>query len=90
MRFEWHDVLGTTGVLLVLWAYFALQTGRWKAEHLAYSALNAFGATFVVVSLLFRFNLSALLMEGAWVLISLIGVWNWFRARRRARASPAS
>ena len=43
--------------------------------------LNGVGALFVVISLLFRFNLSALLMEGAWVVVSLIGVWNWWRAR---------
>lgn len=83
LTFEWHDALGTLGVLLVLWAYFALQTKRMKAEDLAYSVLNGVGALFVVTSLLFRFNLSALLMEGAWVLVSLIGVANWIKARRR-------
>ena len=35
LTFEWHDALGTLGVLLVLWAYFALQTRRMKAEQLA-------------------------------------------------------
>ncbi len=84
MNFEWHDILGTTGVALVLWAYFALQTKRMKAEDLAYSVLNGVGALFVVISLLYRFNLSALLMEGAWVLVSLIGIANWIKARRRA------
>ena len=82
--FAWHDALGTLGVALVLWAYFALQTGRLKCERLAYSVLNGIGGSCIVVSLLFQFNLSALLMEGAWVLISLIGIWNWFRAKRKA------
>lgn len=83
MNFEWHDILGTTGVALVLWAYFALQTKRMRAEDLAYSVLNGVGALFVVISLLFRFNLSALLMEGAWVLVSLIGIGNWIKGRRK-------
>lgn len=83
MNFEWHDILGTTGVALVLWAYFVLQTKRMRAEDLAYSVLNGVGASFVVISLLYRFNLSALLMEGAWVLVSLIGVANWLKARRK-------
>jgi hypothetical protein len=84
MNIAWHDLLGTIGVALVLWAYFALQTGRLKAEHVSYSVFNGIGAAFVVVSLLFEFNLSALLMEGAWVLISLIGIWKWLKAKRRA------
>jgi len=81
MNFAWHDILGTLGVALVLWAYFALQTNRLQAGQLRYSLLNGIGATLVVVSLMFQFNLSALLMEGAWVLISLIGVWKWWQAK---------
>ena len=75
MDFRWHDLLGTIGVVMVLLAYFLLQVGRMRAEDVRYSLLNGIGAGLVVLSLLFEFNLSALLLEGFWVLISLIGVW---------------
>jgi hypothetical protein len=44
-----------------------------QQRRLAYSLLNAIGAGLIVVSLLFDFNLSALLMEVFWVLISFVG-----------------
>jgi hypothetical protein len=43
--------------------------------------MNAIGASLIVVSLLVDFNLSALLMEVFWVLISLIGVYRYFRLK---------
>jgi hypothetical protein len=81
MNFGWHDLFGTIGVGMVLVAYFLLQIGRMKAEDVRYSLLNGVGAALVVASLLFEFNLSAFLMEAFWVLISLIGIWRWWRAR---------
>ena len=34
---EWHDLVGSAGVLLILCAYFALQAERLAANSLAYS-----------------------------------------------------
>ena len=88
MSFAWNDALGVVGVALVLWAYFALQTGRLRAAYLRYSLLNGVGASLVLVSLLVEFNLAAAVLEGAWVLISLIGIVRWWRARRAAAHDP--
>ena len=82
MNFGWHDLLGTVGVGMVLVAYFLLQVGRMRAEDVRYSLLNGIGAGLVVLSLLFEFNLSAFLLEAFWVLISMIGIWRWWRARQ--------
>ena len=41
----------------------------------------AIGASLIVVSLLFDFNLSALLMEVFWVLISFVGIYRYFRLK---------
>jgi hypothetical protein len=35
----------------------------------------------IVISLLFDFNLSALLMEVFWVLISFVGIYRYFRLK---------
>ena len=82
MNLAWHDLLGALGVALVLWAYLALQLGRWRAEQLRYSVVNGIGALLIVISLCFAFNLAAFLVEAFWVLISLVGIARWLRARR--------
>jgi len=43
--------------------------------------LNALGASLVMVSLLFDFNLSAFLMEAFWFLISLFGLLRTMSSR---------
>ena len=78
---HWPDALGLLGVVLILLAYFLLQAGRMLGHSLAYQLMNAFGAVLVLVSLLYAFNLSAFLMELAWLAVSIYGI---FRGRRRA------
>ena len=82
IAYAWHDVVGNLGVLTILGTYLALQAGRLDAKSVAYSALNAVGAGSITISLLFDFNLSAFLVEAAWVLVSFYGL---ARAWRRPR-----
>ena len=49
-----------------------MQLNKLSSDSLAYSVLNAVGAGLIVVSLLFAFHLSALLMEVFWVLIGFV------------------
>ena len=80
--YAWHDLVGNLGVLMILGTYFALQADRIDAKSVAYSALNALGAGSITVSLLFDFNLSAFVVEAAWVAVSVYGL---ARAVRRPR-----
>lgn len=79
----WHDIIGTLGVALVLICYLWLQTGRLRAEQLSYSVANGLGALLILVSLAVDFNLSAFLMEAAWLVISLYGILRWLRRPAR-------
>lgn len=84
MDYSWHDVIGNIGVFLILLSYFRLQTGSIRAEAVSYSAINAIGAALLLVSLCFEFNLSAFLMEAAWLLLSLYGLYaHGLRPHRR-------
>ena len=82
--YEWHDLVGNLGVAMILGTYFALQVGRLDAKSIAYSALNALGAGSITVSLLFDFNLSAFVVEAAWVAVSLYGLARAVRPRGTA------
>ena len=81
MEFEWHDVLGSIGVGLILSAYGLLQSGRLRAEALTYSLLNWVGPALVLASLSREFNLAAAVLEGAWMLIASVGIATWFMRR---------
>jgi hypothetical protein len=82
--YGWYDLVGNVGVTIIIGAYLALQLGRLSGSGLAFSLLNAAGASMVVVSLLFDFNLSAFVVEVFWIVISLVGVVRHATGRTRA------
>ncbi len=81
MTYSIYDVLGNIGVFLIILTYFLLQIRKLSSESLFYSALNALGASLIIVSLLFDFNLSAFIVESFWVIISLIGIGRFYLRR---------
>ena len=83
--YAWHDLVGNLGVVMILGTYFALQVGRLDAKSVTYSGLNALGAVSITVSLLFDFNLSAFVVEAAWVAVSVYGL---IRVWRRVPSDP--
>ncbi len=81
MNYHWYDLLGMIGVMTILWCYFSLQLGKIKSEELIFSLLNGVGAIFILISLLYEFNLSAFLVELFWLLISLMGIFTGIKRR---------
>lgn len=81
MSYSVLDLIGIVGVVVLMLTYLMLQLQKLSSDGLAYSLLNAIGASLIIVSLLFNFNLSALLIEVFWVLISLVGIYRYFRLR---------
>lgn len=82
MDYHWYDFVGNIGVALILFTYLALQLDRVNAKGLAYSLLNGVGALFILISLHYAFNMSAVIIEAAWLLISIFGVFLYFRSKR--------
>jgi len=80
--YSWFDLVGNLGVLLMVIAYLLLQLEKLSGSALSYLLLNAVGAVLVMISLMFRFNLSAFLMEAFWLLISLYGLAKPLLSRR--------
>ena len=75
------DLIGNIGVVVLVTTYLMLQLNKLSSDGLAYSLLNAIGAALIVISLLVDFNLSALVIEVFWVLISLLGIYRYFRLK---------
>jgi hypothetical protein len=74
LDYSWFDLVGNAGVLLMVVAYMLLQLEKLSSSAFSYLLLNTVGAVLVIISLIFRFNLSAFLMEIFWLLISLYGL----------------
>jgi hypothetical protein len=79
MKYSFTDFLGNVGVVLITIDYLLLQLDRIGSNSLTYSLLNAVGAGLIIISLIFNFNLSAFIMEAIWVVISLFGLYRYFR-----------
>ena len=81
MSYGFLDFVGNIGVVILVITFLMLQLNKISSDGLSYSLLNAVGASLIVISLLFDFNLSALLMEVFWVLISFVGIYRYFRLK---------
>ncbi|HXD32844.1 MAG TPA: hypothetical protein VN643_17100 [Pyrinomonadaceae bacterium] len=81
MKYGWYDLAGNIGVAMMVMAYLLLQVGKLRINDLSYSLVNALGAALVLISLLYSFNLSAFLVEGFWLLISLFGLFRFFTGK---------
>jgi hypothetical protein len=68
------DLGGLAGVLMMLIAYALGQLGRLRMDTVPALLMNLAGAVLVMVSLLFKFNLSAFLMEATWAVVALFGL----------------
>jgi len=76
-------ILGLIGVVLVLFAYFMLQTKKMKSETVLYSALNFFGSGLILLSLFYKWNLSAVIIEVAWMVLSAYGIYKAIQFKMR-------
>ena len=83
MNFDLFDFAGFIGVLLIVIAYLLLQLDKLSSSSLSFSLLNAAGSLLIMCSLVFKFNVSAFLIEVFWFLISLLGLAKWFIARKQ-------
>lgn len=68
------NIIGMAGVVLVLLAYFMLQTGRLGVRDAAYPLLNIAGSLMIIASLTVDWNLPSFVIQCCWIAISLYGM----------------
>jgi hypothetical protein len=90
MNYGVHDFVGNLGVAVVLVTYLLLQMDRMAATSLTYSITNAIGAVLILISLAQDFNLSAVIIESVWLIISIFGMARTIVLRRNASAAADS
>jgi hypothetical protein len=83
MTYTLPDFIGNVGVALIILAYFGLLSGRLRSSGVVYSLANLAGASLILISLRYTFNLSSFIIELFWIAISLYGLALSFRGRRK-------
>ena len=83
---DYANHIGIIGVILTLIAYYYLNIGKLASESLMYSMLNFIGSWLILFSLMYHWNLSSVLIEIAWISISLIGIYRYYAAKKRKLA----
>lgn len=84
-------MVGIVGVIFTLIAYYFINIGKWGSETLSYVLLNLFGSCFLMFSLMFSWNLASVLIEIAWITISLIGLVRYIKmdkVKKKKKSKP--
>ena len=76
------DIIGLMGVTLILVVYGLVHLDRIDVKKITFSVLNAIGAALILVSLYVDYNLPAVTIEVAWILISLYGIYAAMRRKK--------
>jgi len=75
------DIIGVIGVAIVVVTYMLLQMEKMNPKGFWYSFLNAFGSLMILYSLMYNWNLASFVIEFFWILISLYGLWKWWKIK---------
>ena len=76
------DIIGLTGVALLIITYALLQLDRIDPKGFWYSFNNLIVAILVTVSLVYTPNLASIIIEVFWFIISLYGVVMYYNRKR--------
>lgn len=86
MMLDPANIAGNIGMVCFLWAYYLLQKGRIPHTGMTYLGLNLAGALLLIISLLVHWNLPAFLLEAAWAIISIYGIYKHIYRGKRNKA----
>ncbi len=82
-----HGLVGILGVALYIGTYAALQFGFLRGRGYSYAGLNLAASACVLISLSEDFNLSSALIQGAWITISMVGMFRYYILSNHLRFS---
>lgn len=68
------DAIGMTGLLMLLIGYYLLSKGIFHSDKKLYYLVNCFGSSFLLISLYYTPNIPSIVMQVAFVTISIYGL----------------
>ena len=73
------DWVGIIGSLMIAGAYYGVSNNYFSPEKLNYHLINLVGSLLILLSLYFKPNPGAILIELLWIFIASLGIYNYFR-----------
>jgi hypothetical protein len=74
--------VGYIGVIIILYTYLLTHSEKIDFKSYKYATLNIAGALLLLVSLYFQPNMPAIVIELAWLLISVYGLFKTWKKRQ--------
>lgn len=81
-QYDWSDFVGNIGVVLLVATYAGLQFGKIDAKGFWYSFNNLLVAILLGINLYFKPNISSIIIEIFWFMISVYGLTQWYKSRK--------
>ena len=72
------DWIGVLGSFLIAGAYFGVSSGKLNGEAPPFQFLNLTGAIFILLSLIYRPNAGAIMIEVLWIGIALYSLGRYW------------
>lgn len=79
--YTWSDFVGNIGVAILLVTYMLNVSGKISAQGLVYNLLNLIVAILLTINLIYKPNISALVLEFFWALIAIYGLANFYKTK---------
>jgi len=76
--YTWSDFIGNIGVILIIVAFYLNVAEKIKSTDRTYNLLNLIGSILLLTSLLYKPNLSNIIIEIIWGGISLMGLYKYY------------
>lgn len=65
------QIIGWTGTILMVTAYFLVSAGKVKSNSISYQLMNLIGAIFLGINVFYQRAWPAFAFEGLWILIAI-------------------
>lgn len=75
------QAISVVGAILILIAFTLLQAKKVQAESYPYQLMNFGGGAVLLVVAVIEHQVGFILLEGAWTILSLFGLWRITRVR---------
>ncbi len=84
------NIIGLSGVFLILYSYYRVQCQREYVKTLSYSLYNLVGGVFQGISLCINWNLPAFISNVIWASLSAYGVYRCYKYMRMEHTASAT